>query len=185
MSGYKPNAKELFAAIARASTISSTKSDTHVHALNAKKLFGAMTQPSTSSSTKLHSPSSTDHKDLASSPLSSESNANDLLGATSKDSTASSTKLPSSVHAPTSTDDTKKVSEVEYPLSVTIQNIPHKVGLPELIEAISVFGKVSGASFVTKADKYRCCNIEFEVNIASSVPGHKFFCGLLRCKSIH
>lgn len=144
-----------------------------------------MSQPSTSSSTKLRSPSSTDHEDLASSPFSSESNANDLLGATSKVSTASSTKLASPVHVPTSTDDAKMVSEVEYPPTVTIQNIPSKVGLPELIEAISVFGKVSGASFVTKSDKSKCCNIEFEVNIASSVPRHKFLYGLLQCKSIH
>ncbi|KAL8544926.1 hypothetical protein ACS0TY_005220 [Phlomoides rotata] len=63
---------------------------------------------------------------------------------------------------PSSTDDAGKVSDIEGPLSVSIKNVPSAVGLTELVEAISIFGKVSHASFVTASNKIRCCNIEFE-----------------------
>ncbi|KAL8470614.1 hypothetical protein ACS0TY_033242 [Phlomoides rotata] len=63
---------------------------------------------------------------------------------------------------PSSTDDAGKVSDIEGPLSVSIKNVPSAVGLTELVEAISIFGKVSHASFVTASNKLRCCNIEFE-----------------------
>lgn len=75
-------------------------------------------------------------------------------------------KLGGHGHAPKFTVDTRKISEMESPRSVSIKNIPSTVGLSELLEAISVVGRVSGASFVTASNKLRCCNIEFEVNCA-------------------
>ncbi|KAK6135056.1 hypothetical protein DH2020_031203 [Rehmannia glutinosa] len=65
-------------------------------------------------------------------------------------------------NASTSADDTKKISDVESPRSVLVKNIISEVGLSELVEAISVFGKVSGASFVVASNGLRSCNIEFE-----------------------
>ncbi|KAL3827781.1 hypothetical protein ACJIZ3_016583 [Penstemon smallii] len=54
-----------------------------------------------------------------------------------------------------SPDDTNKASHIEKSHSTSIINIPPKVGLSELIEAISVFGKVSSASFITASDGLR------------------------------
>lgn len=113
---------------------------------NPMDLFGITTKASTASPTKSRAsarvPIYTDNKPLS-----------------------SSTELHSSDHVQKPSDDTRKNSETKYSLSVSVKNIPSEVGLPKLIEAISVFGKVSGASFVTTSDKFKCCNIEFEVNL--------------------
>ncbi|KAK4418075.1 hypothetical protein Salat_2220200 [Sesamum alatum] len=77
-------------------------------------------------------------------------------------SPTSNSKLGGHSHASTVTDDTKKISDIERPESVSVKNISSGVGLSELVEAMSVFGKVSGASFVTTSNGLRCCKIEFE-----------------------
>ncbi|KAI3449415.1 hypothetical protein Pfo_006080 [Paulownia fortunei] len=77
-------------------------------------------------------------------------------------SPTSNSKLGGHSHASTFTDDTKKISVIERPRSVLVKNIFYTVGLSELVEAVSVFGNVSGASFVNASNGLRCCNIEFE-----------------------
>ncbi|KAH6823876.1 hypothetical protein C2S53_013572 [Perilla frutescens var. hirtella] len=161
LSDKKTNSKELSRATTKkASTTSSTKlcaplsSDNKP---NSKELSGATTNDSTASSTKLRAPLSSDDRP----------NSKKLSGATTKASTTSSTKLHAPVHVPTSIDDTREISEIEYPLSISIKNIPSEIDLPELIKAISEFGKVSGASFVTTSNKLKCCHIEFEDAVSS------------------
>ncbi|KAK4406955.1 Transcription factor [Sesamum angolense] len=77
-------------------------------------------------------------------------------------SPTSNSKFGGHSHSFTVTDDTKKVSDIEKPNYVFIKKIRGTVGLSELVEAISVFGKVCGASFVTARNGLGCCKIEFE-----------------------
>ncbi|KAL0371511.1 UNVERIFIED_CONTAM: hypothetical protein Sangu_0469200 [Sesamum angustifolium] len=77
-------------------------------------------------------------------------------------SPTSNSKLGGHSHSFTVTDDTKQVSDIEKPNYVFIKKIRGTVGLSELVEAISVFGKVCGASFVTARNGLGCCKIEFE-----------------------
>ncbi|GFQ02452.1 hypothetical protein PHJA_002389100 [Phtheirospermum japonicum] len=75
----------------------------------------------------------------------------------------SNPKLGGHSRASMSTDDyAKKISDIESPRSILVKNIVSKVSLSELVESISVFGKVSGASFVAASNGLRSCNIEFE-----------------------
>lgn len=96
-------------------------------------------------------------------PLSSDNRSSVNKNLSAVNGTSSGPKLGGHGHSPTSTDGTSVVSNIEGPLSVSINNVPSTVGLPELVEAISIFGKVSGASFVAASNSRRCCNIEFEV----------------------
>ncbi|KAL3648094.1 hypothetical protein CASFOL_009062 [Castilleja foliolosa] len=59
-------------------------------------------------------------------------------------------------------DDAKKIADVESPRSVIVKNIVPDVGLSVLVESISVYGKVSGASFLAASNGLRSCKIEFE-----------------------
>ncbi|KAL0459747.1 UNVERIFIED_CONTAM: Transcription factor [Sesamum latifolium] len=86
----------------------------------------------------------------------------DIVANIGRASTTSNSKLGGHYHSSTVTDETKKVSNIEKPNYVYVKNICSTVGLSELVEAISVFGKVSGASFVTASNGLRCCKIEFE-----------------------
>ncbi|XP_011079588.1 uncharacterized protein LOC105163068 [Sesamum indicum] len=86
----------------------------------------------------------------------------DIVANIGRASPTSTSKLGGHSHSSTVPDDTKKVSDIETPNYVSIKNIGSTVGLSELVEAISVFGKVSGASFVTAPNGVRCCKIEFE-----------------------
>ncbi|XP_042068073.1 uncharacterized protein LOC121811306 isoform X3 [Salvia splendens] len=106
----------------------------------------------------------TDNKEPGSKSISSDyrPNGEEGVGAVAKSSTTSSTESHAPHNAPTSTDGNKNISETKYPLSVSIMNIPSEVGLSKLVEAISVFGKVSGASFVTTSENFKCCYIDFE-----------------------
>ncbi|KAL0435951.1 UNVERIFIED_CONTAM: hypothetical protein Sradi_0303000 [Sesamum radiatum] len=85
----------------------------------------------------------------------------DIVANICRASPTSNSKLGGRSHSSTA-DDTKKVTDIEKPNYVFIKNIGSTVGLSELVEAISVFGKVSGASFVTASNGLRCCKIEFE-----------------------
>ncbi|XP_073156922.1 uncharacterized protein [Henckelia pumila] len=61
-----------------------------------------------------------------------------------------------------SPDDSSKICDMESAHSIAIKNICSIVGLYELVEAISVFGKVTGALFVNTSSVLRCCHIKFE-----------------------
>lgn len=146
-----------------------------------KDLVKVIAKSSTTTSTKscasINVQLTIDNKESGIKSLSSDyrPNGKEGFGAITNSSTTSSTKSRAPDHTPASTDDNRKISEMKHPFSVSVKSIPSKVGLPELIEAISVFGKVSAASFVTTSDKFKCCNIEFEVNIASFVPRAQSF----------
>ena len=60
--------------------------------------------------------------------------------------------------------DTKNISHIPKSRSITIQEVPSTVGLPQLIEAISVFGVISRASMRTVPYGLDCCDVEFEVD---------------------
>ncbi|XP_073066200.1 uncharacterized protein [Primulina eburnea] len=61
-----------------------------------------------------------------------------------------------------SPDDSSEISGMESAHSVAIKNICSTVGLDEIVEAISVFGKVTGALFVNASNGLKCCHIKFE-----------------------
>ncbi|XP_073283910.1 uncharacterized protein [Primulina huaijiensis] len=61
-----------------------------------------------------------------------------------------------------SPDDSSEISDMESAHSVAIKNICSTVDLSELVEAISVFGKVTGALFVNASNGLKCCHIKFE-----------------------
>ncbi|XP_047966533.1 uncharacterized protein LOC125210933 isoform X2 [Salvia hispanica] len=111
-----------------------------------------------------HARMPTDNKEPGSKSISSDyrPNGEEGVGAVAKSSTTSSTESHAPHNAPRSTDGNRNISGTKYPLSVSIMNIPSEVGLSKLVEAISVFGKVSGASFVTTSENFKCCNIDFE-----------------------
>ncbi|KAL6515935.1 hypothetical protein OROGR_019240 [Orobanche gracilis] len=85
----------------------------------------------------------------------------DIVATMSSKSPTSKSKLGSHTHASTSAEKTKK-NYIQSPRSVLVKNIISNVSLLELVEAVSEFGKVSGASFVATSNGLRCCNIEFE-----------------------
>ncbi|PSS14716.1 Acyl-homoserine-lactone synthase [Actinidia chinensis var. chinensis] len=58
--------------------------------------------------------------------------------------------------------DTKNISHIPKSRSITIQEVPSTVGLPQLIEAMSVFGVISRASMRTVPYGLDCCDVEFE-----------------------
>ncbi|KZV44152.1 MYB-like DNA-binding domain protein [Dorcoceras hygrometricum] len=62
-----------------------------------------------------------------------------------------------------SSNDSSEISNMEEnSRSIAIKNIYSTVGLYEIVEAISVFGKVTGALFVNAFDGLKCCQIRFE-----------------------
>ncbi|KAL6564134.1 hypothetical protein OROMI_015584 [Orobanche minor] len=85
----------------------------------------------------------------------------DIVATMGGKSPTSKSKLGSHTYASTSAENTKKDS-IQSPRSVLVKNIISNVSLLELVEAVSEFGKVSGASFVATSNGLRCCNIEFE-----------------------
>uniref|UniRef100_A0A5B7BG13 RRM domain-containing protein n=1 Tax=Davidia involucrata TaxID=16924 RepID=A0A5B7BG13_DAVIN len=52
--------------------------------------------------------------------------------------------------------------------SITIENIPSIVDLSQLIEAISIFGKISSVSMRTVPNEFDCCDVLFESAESSS-----------------
>ncbi|KAL8054702.1 hypothetical protein ABFX02_04G009300 [Erythranthe guttata] len=103
-------------------------------------------------------------RDLGGAPLSSDTRPNlkEIVASIGKVSQNSNSKIVGRDHASALADDTKKTSNIESPRPVSVKNVPSTVGLSELVESVSVFGKVSGASFVNASNGLRCCNIEFE-----------------------
>ncbi|KAB1200698.1 hypothetical protein CJ030_MR8G026868 [Morella rubra] len=59
--------------------------------------------------------------------------------------------------------------------SISIENVPSSIGLSDLKEALSVFGKISKASMTSKSNGVDCCFVQFEsvesYNKAISVGG--------------
>ncbi|EYU46791.1 hypothetical protein MIMGU_mgv1a011186mg [Erythranthe guttata] len=89
-------------------------------------------------------------------------NLKEIVASIGKGSQTSNSKIVGHDHASALADGTKKISNIESPCPVSIKNVPSTVGLSELVESVSVFGKVSGASFLNASNGFRCCNIEFE-----------------------
>ncbi|GER42784.1 sucrose-phosphatase-related family protein [Striga asiatica] len=90
------------------------------------------------------------------------SSAKEIVASMGRNFSRSNSEVGDHSHSSMSTNNTVKVTDVESPCSVLVKNIVPSVGLSELVEAISVFGKVSGASFTVASDGNRSCNIEFE-----------------------
>ncbi|XP_041992775.1 uncharacterized protein LOC121743525 isoform X2 [Salvia splendens] len=161
-------AKKLNLVTEKRDHFSRTHSKKKAHSSGHKDLMKAIARSFATPSTKPRVPSNVrmpnDNKEPGSKSLSSDyrPNGEEGVGAVAKSSTTSSTESHAPHNPPTSTDGNKNIFETKYPLSVSVMNIPSEVGLPKLIEAISVFGKVSGASFVTTSENFKCCNIDFE-----------------------
>ncbi|KAL1558327.1 hypothetical protein AAHA92_08810 [Salvia divinorum] len=162
------SAKKLNLVTEKRDPFTRTHSHKKAHSSGHKDLMKAIARSFATPSTKSRVPSNawmpTDNKEPGSKSLSSDYRPNweEGVGAVTKSSTPSSTEPHAPHNVPTSTDGNRNISETKYPLSVSIMNIPSEVGLPNLVEAISVFGKVSGASFVTTSESFKCCNIDFE-----------------------
>ncbi|XP_075498905.1 uncharacterized protein LOC142537238 [Primulina tabacum] len=78
---------------------------------------------------------------------------------------ASSTSRPKpgdNSDASISPDDSSEISDMESACSISIKNICSIVGLCEIVEAISEFGKVTGALFVNASNGSKCCHMKFE-----------------------
>lgn len=51
--------------------------------------------------------------------------------------------------------------------SVSIENIPSTISLADLVQAISVFGKVSSAYIRSVPAGLGCCDVDFEVYVTA------------------
>lgn len=74
-----------------------------------------------------------------------------------------------------------KASHAAKSTSVTIEDIPSAVGLSQLIEAISVFGEISGTFMKTGRNGLDYCVVNYEVNTDTSwwpsyIFGYVCFC---------
>ncbi|XP_059659385.1 uncharacterized protein LOC132306147 [Cornus florida] len=56
----------------------------------------------------------------------------------------------------------KSASNLKGSRSITVQNVPSLIKLSHLIEAISIFGKISSASMRSVPNELDCCDVEFE-----------------------
>ncbi|KAK9281400.1 hypothetical protein L1049_004300 [Liquidambar formosana] len=62
----------------------------------------------------------------------------------------------------------KTASNCKNSSSITIENIPSVINLPQLKEAISIFGKITNASMRTVPNELDCCDVVFESVESSS-----------------
>ncbi|KAL3519136.1 hypothetical protein ACH5RR_021725 [Cinchona calisaya] len=73
----------------------------------------------------------------------------------------------------------KSSPKVDTSCSVSVKNIPSTVGLSDLVQAISMFGKVSSACIRSVPDGLDCCDVDFESNTGV------VFAGVITVESIH